>query len=795
LTGLLGIVTALFAAVFFWMYKKNTRLAKTLEDERSLNRKKIHWLESILDAVNSPITVTNRDMEWTFVNKAVERFLYVKRERIIGRKCSQWGANICNTRNCGVIRLRNGFKETYFQQFGNDYHALVSYLYDEKGEVDGHVEVVYEDTAVIDREKKKFEALAHWYESILDAVPFFIFVTDVNMNWTFINAALENHLGKKRKDIIGKHCSYWGFGNCNTDDCCIARVQRGLKQTCFSEGDASYQADVEILKDLNGATVGYLSIVKDITKLEQMTKQQAEIEAADRAKSTFLANMSHEMRTPLNAVIGMIEIGKNAEDVTKKNYALYRIEEASTHLLGIISDVLDMSKIESNKLELSLIEFNFEMMLHRVLNVISFRVDEKQQKLSVNIDGNIPKALIGDDQRLAQVIVNLMENAVKFTPEHGSIILDAHLEEEDKDFCTIQISVSDTGIGISAEEQAKLFRLFQQAEDSSARKYGGTGLGLVICRNLVEMMGGKIWVQSEPEKGSTFAFTVKVKRGEEEEHKLGERRINMENVRILTVDDDEIILKYFRAISKKLGVHCDIAISGEDALTLVERVGGYNIYFVDLQMPGMDGIQLSRELKARASSKDSVVILITAGEIKMSPEEAKEAGVDKFLHKPLFPLVIEEAIHESLYGHEMAARSLEDVYAGRRILLAEDVEINREILLTLLEPSRLEIDCAENGEQAVKMFAAAPTKYDMIFMDIQMPEMDGYEATRRIRAIEAERNSAERGNSRKPVPIVAMSANVFREDIEQCLEAGMNDHIGKPLNFNTVMEKLSAYLT
>jgi PAS domain S-box-containing protein len=799
LIGCLGVLLAVSAAALLLIYRKNTKLVKTLEDERALYKKKIYWLQSILDAVNSPITVTNKDMEWTFVNKAVERFLYVKRENIIGRKCSQWGSNICNTRNCGIIRLRNGFKETYFQQFGGDYHVLASYLYDEKGEVTGHVEVVYEDTAVVAREERKFEALAHWYESILDAVPFFISVTDRNMNWTFVNKALEDNLGKKRKDIIGKHCGYWGFDICNTDDCSIARAKRGLKQTCFSKEGISYQADVEVLKDLKGATMGYLSIVKDITRLEQMTKQQTEIEAAGRAKSAFLANMSHEMRTPLNAIIGMTEIGKTSEDITKKNYALYRIEEASTHLLGIINDVLDMSKIEANKMELAYIEFNFEMMLQRVLNVVSFRVDEKQQRLSLNISRDFPKILIGDDQRLAQVIVNLLENAVKFTPEQGSIILDAHLEEEDNGVCTIQIAVNDTGIGISAEEQAKLFQLFQQAEESTTRKYGGTGLGLVISKNLVEMMGGRIWVKSEPGKGSTFTFTAKVKRGEDEEQKPVERRINLENVRILTVDDDDIILKYFRAVSKKLGVHCDIAVSGEDALTLIERNGEYNIYFIDLQMPGMNGMQLSRELKTRAS-KDSEVIMITAGELKMSAEEAKEAGIDKFLHKPLFPLVIEEAINESICSRgqdEISVYNLDGVYAGRRILLAEDVEINREILLTLLEPSRLEIDCAENGEQAVKMFSEAPEKYGMIFMDIQMPEMDGYEATRRIRAIEAERSSAEQssaGNSRKPIPIVAMSANVFREDIEKCLEAGMNDHVGKPLSFNTVVEKLNAYL-
>jgi len=383
---------------------------------------------------------------------------------------------------------------------------------------------------------------------------------------------------------------------------------------------------------------------------------------ASRAKGEFLSNISHEMRTPLNAIIGMTEIGKNSDDLAKKNHALNRIQDASTHLLGIINDVLDMSKIEANKLELSFIEFNFEKTIKRVENVINFRIEEKQQKLSINIGSDIPKALIGDDQRLAQVIANLLGNAVKFTPEKGSITLETHLEKEQDGVCTIQISVSDTGIGISAEQQANLFRSFQQAESSTARKYGGTGLGLAISKNIVEMMGGRIWVKSEPGKGSTFVFTVNLKRGEDRSREPGENP------------------------------------------------------------PKKDDVQ-----------------------------------------------------------------SLDGVYEGRRVLLAEDVEINREIVLTLLEPTLLEIDCAENGTQAVRMFTEAPTQYDMIFMDIQMPEMDGYEATRRIRALDVP--------AAKKIPIVAMTANVFREDIDRCLEAGMNDHLGKPLDFVMVMEKLRTYLS
>ena len=410
---------------------------------------------------------------------------------------------------------------------------------------------------------------------------------------------------------------------------------------------------------------------------------------ASKAKSEFLSNMSHEMRTPMNAITGMTAIGKNAKDIEQKDYALDKIESASIHLLGLINDVLDMSKIEANKLELAPVEFNFEKMLQKTVMMINFRVDEKQQKLTIHIDRKIPQTLIADDQRLAQVVTNLLSNAVKFTPEKGFITLNANFMGEENGLCNIQISISDTGIGISAEEQKRLFNSFQQAESSTTRKYGGTGLGLAISKSIIEMMGGTIWVQSEPEKGSVFTFNIRARRGTEEKHALLPSDKNLSNVRIMAADD------------------------GPEAVN---------------EHPGVDN---------RQAEKTQVV-------------------------------------------------ETEGIFAGRRILLVEDVEINRKIVKTLLESTQVEIDCAENGLEAVYMFTEAPQKYDLIFMDIQMPEMDGYEATRRIRAMDIP--------EAKIIPIVAMTANVFREDVEKCLNAGMNSHVGKPLDFAAVLEKLNTYL-
>ncbi|AEF81103.1 multi-sensor hybrid histidine kinase [Leadbettera azotonutricia ZAS-9] len=540
------------------------------------------------------------------------------------------------------------------------------------------------------------------------------------------------------------------------------------------------------MQNKEGEHEGVMILFHDITDIE---RAREEAERANLAKSTFLATMSHEMRTPMNAIIGMTSIGKAAPGLERKDYCFKKIEEASTHLLGVINDVLDMSKIEANKLELSPESFNFEKMLQKTVNVINFRVSEKQQDFTVYIDAKIPSIIIGDDQRLAQVITNLLSNAVKFTPEKGRIHLDSRLLKEEKGIYTIQISISDTGIGLSEEQKGRLFSSFQQAENSTSRKYGGTGLGLAISKRIVEMMGGSIWIESEPGKGSSFIFTMQVPRGSEDQQVPVPGR-NWDNVKVLAVDDDPDTLEYFMQIAEQIGFACDAASGSEDALRLIAEKGAYDIYFVDWKMPGMNGIELARQIKGKEEqAAKSVIIMISATEWDLIQGEAKAAGVDKFLSKPLFPSPIVDSINECLgTGAIREIQTGETVsYKGHCILLVEDVEINQEIVLTLLEPTCLTIDCADNGAKALSMFSAAPEKYDMIFMDVQMPEMDGYEATRRIRALENVPHAAS-------IPIVAMTANVFREDVERCLAAGMNDHVGKPIDMDEIFKKLQKYI-
>ena len=526
---------------------------------------------------------------------------------------------------------------------------------------------------------------------------------------------------------------------------------------------------------------------KRLDKLVQLRTSEAD--AASQAKTFFLANMSHEMRTPMNAIIGMTTIGLSAIDTERMKYCLVKIESASKHLLGVINDVLDISKIEANKFELSPVVFEFEKMLEKVINVINFRVEERRQNFQIKIANDIPRAFIGDDQRLSQVITNLLSNAVKFTPEEGTISLEVQLITEADDMCQLQISVADSGIGISDEQKERLFYAFEQAEANTTRRYGGTGLGLPISKSIVEMMGGEIWVESQPGHGSTFSFTVSLRRGADKQKRQLDDSVRWENIRIIIVDDEAETRELFTDTLQSLGMTCDVAESGEEAAEMMAQGEEYNILFIDWKLPGINGVELAKLARVE-SEQTPVIVLLSSAYWNEIADDAQDADIDAFLQKPLMRSDIIDTLSEYIGAGKVAEHSEGNKgpgnYCGSVILLAEDVEINREIVLTLLEPTGLEIDCAENGLQAVSMFQAAPERYGMIFMDVQMPEMDGYAATRAIRNLELPKSAT--------IPIIAMTANVFREDIEKCLDAGMSGHIGKPFGLDSVLDQLQRYL-
>ncbi|MDR0302203.1 MAG: response regulator [Treponema sp.] len=529
---------------------------------------------------------------------------------------------------------------------------------------------------------------------------------------------------------------------------------------------------------------------------EVALREAAELEAqnASRAKSEFLSHMSHEIRSPLNAVIGMITIAMHADDIHRTKYFLERAENASKHVLGVINDILDMSKIEANKLELSYREFDFEKMLIGIINMTGVRAEGKHQNFTVNLNTNVPPFIITDELRLSQIITNLLTNAIKFTPENGKVTLSVQAIEDLDGKLTLRIEVADTGIGISEEQQERLFTSYNQAYNSITNKFGGTGLGLTISKQIVDLMQGRIWIESELNKGSKFIFTIKAEKGTGKTKTKLSSQINKDTIRILAVEDCEETKTYFAHVMEAFDLPCDTALNGAGAIDLIKNCTDkpYNIFFVDWQLPDTDGIELTKKIKEMTGDKSSV-IMFTMTDWSNIEEEAISAGVRQFIPKPVFPSILINAIN-SCFETESKEDSVKPGGLGETsfnfkehtILIAEDVEFNREILIKYLEKTGISIDFAGNGSAVVSMFKENHDKYSLILMDIHMPGMDGYEATRAIRALKLERA--------KDIPIIAMTASVFREDIEKCLSAGMNDHIGKPIFPKDIYEKLQKYL-
>lgn len=569
------------------------------------------------------------------------------------------------------------------------------------------------------------------------------------------------------------HDTFWGFVSFSSFRC-----------------EREFSRDEEVIL-LSGSLLMTNALDRN-EMVQRIVRAKEEALAGTKAKSVFLASMSHEIRTPINAIIGMSAIGKSSKDPDRKDYAFEKIEDASVQLLGVINDVLDLSKIESGKLELSPVEFDFECMLKRIVGVTSHRMDEKDQSFSIQIGSDVPKTLISDDQRLTQVISNLLSNAIKFTPQNGRISISVCLMSETDETCTLRVEVADTGIGITPEQQKKIFNSFEQAESTTTRKFGGTGLGLSISKKIVECMGGRIWCESEEGVGSTFIFEVEAEKSSKSNDTFYTYNSRWANLNLLIVSTDETVLEYFSQISQQFQIAYTVAQTSAEALDEISGEHSYDICFISRRFDSVGGIELAKIIH-RHEAGLPLVMITSANKWDSIVEAADEAGITTILPKPLFPSSVVTCIKECFASTtktedecQNAAHEVLEEFAGMHILLAEDIAINREIFMALLEPTGLIIDCAENGVEAVRMFAENPEKYDLIFMDVQMPEMDGYEATRKIRLI----------GSRKAqtVPIIAITANVFKEDIEACLESGMNSHVGKPMELDDVMEKLHKYL-
>jgi two-component system sensor histidine kinase/response regulator len=546
-------------------------------------------------------------------------------------------------------------------------------------------------------------------------------------------------------------------------------------------------------RDANGRSLRVNGVHINISEMKllqaELEKARDAAEVAAQAKADFLANMSHEIRTPMNAVIGLAHLAQMTNLDRKQLDYVRKIESSGKHLLGIINDILDYSKIEAGMLTVETVDFHLDRVLENVAALVGDKAAAKGLEITFNVAADVPRELKGDPLRIGQVLINFANNAVKFT-DSGEVIVRVRALEVTDTEARLRLEVKDTGIGLTPEQQGKLFQSFQQADASTSRKYGGTGLGLAISRNLAELMGGTVGCDSVYGAGSTFWMTVRLARG-----KVTERRLvvpaEFRDGRVLVVDDNESAREVLRSMLERMSFRVDEATSGEEALektTLADAKGdAYRIVCLDWRMPGMDGIQAARRMREMPLSVQPHRMLVTAHGRPEVLQEAEAAGLNTVVVKPVSPSLLFDALIEMLGGtldEQIAGKSITagDVVAGARVLLAEDNELNQQVATELLQAAGYVVDLAVNGKEAVRM--VGESTYDVVLMDMHMPVMDGEQATRLIRANPAFAK----------LPILALTANAMEDDLRRCYEAGMNDRVTKPIEPAELFAKLKQWM-
>ena len=661
-----------------------------------------------------------------------------------------------------------------------------------KVEIDGKEMLLCASRDITDRKKSQEELKK--YATLMQASGDGVHVIDVNGNLVEANEAFCKMLGYTYEEA--KHLKVKDWDAKWTPEESIGHIPQliGMNSTfeTLHRRKDGRVIDVEI--NSVGVEIGgkptLFCAARDITNRKKIELEleiaMMKAESATKAKSEFLANMSHEIRTPMNAIIGMTYLMKDTNLDNIQHDYLRKIESAASSLLRIIDDILDFSKIEAGRLELENIEFDLQDVIENVVNLVELKIQEKELEFIVDYDHNMNMSMFGDPLRLGQILINLATNAVKFT-NSGEIIIFVEKVKSNR----FRFKVKDTGIGLSKIQAEKLFKSFVQADNTTTRKFGGTGLGLAITKKLVEMMHGTIWVESELGVGSEFIFEVDLI---EKEHSKKNFQ-NFEHKKVLIVDD---IVSWQIIISKLLknfNIDITIANSGEEAIKMIcEQKINFDLVFMDWKMPHMDGLETATYIKQNCEKVSLIptIIMISAYNAVDVLQKAKEIGIDIFLKKPINPSLLHNII-TGIFGKNIARfdnpieeHSLKielSTLKGSGILVVEDNTLNQEVLTGMLRPSGIFVDIANNGFEAANKFKSKRGFYELILMDIQMPIMDGYEATKIIRELDSN------------IPIIALSANALKDDAKRSIETGMNDHLNKPIDAEKLFVTLLRYIS
>ncbi len=671
---------------------------------------------------------------------------------------------------------------------------------------------------VIERTKELADATGK-LQAVLDAATqISIIATDTDGLITVFNSGAEQMLGYSAEEIVGKQTpailhldsEVTERGRELTElferpikgfDVFVEFARQGEseeREWTYVRKDGSQLTVtlvVTALRDGDGELVGFLGVAKDITEKkraeEELLQAKEAAEAATRAKSEFLAKMSHEIRTPMNGVIGMTSLILDTELSDQQRHYADAISKSGESLLSIINDILDFSKIEAGKLSFEIVDFNLYEAVEDCLELLAQRAQEKNLELACLIETNVPTSLRGDPGRLCQVLTNLVGNAIKFT-ERGEVVVRVSVEKQIASEAVLRFEVKDTGVGIAADVKARLFQPFSQADASMSRKFGGTGLGLAISKQLVDIMKGEVGIESTPGRGSTFWFTARLARQSADSKSHPVIRGDLTDLHVLIVDDNETNREILQHQTDAWKMRSKAVANGADAIDELRQAqaanDSYQLVLLDLVMPGTDGLAVAKSIRAERDLSDVRVVLLSSIGEQLSAENLRDAGIDDRLTKPVKQSLLFDCMARLIGGApnglvaqakkvSPAANSFAPAKQKLRILLAEDNIVNQEVAQGLLRKLGYRADAVANGNEVLE--ALQRIRYDVILMDCQMPDLDGYEATRRIRQLEQKR--IKPFDSRTPIHIIAMTANAMHGDRQECLSAGMDDYLSKPV--------------